>query len=251
MSTNTVWQEKSAVAFTAGTLSTIEDCRADVEANIHRGALSSSTTPTATQVDNWIIRAKQEMMERYGFSWRRCYSYASSVNGTWRYALPRDFSGGATILRDTTEDVRINFVDRITFDTLYPDPSENSAGPPDFYTIKDRELWLAGPTNGVYVFELEYQRTGDDARVVETDDGDETYYSLSANPTDISYIPESIRFKLCDYATYRSFLMLQQWEASQIYKAEWEGGVQVAKKGDSTQRWAEMGYQIKNWFYKK
>jgi hypothetical protein len=234
MGTDTTWQNKDAVAFTAGTLSTIDDCRSDVEANIHRGTLSSSTTPTATQVDNWIIRAKQEMMERYGFSWRRCYAYASSESGAWLYALPKDFSGGATILRDTTGDVRLDFVDRITFDTLYPDPSENSAGPPDFYTIKDRELWLAGPTDGVYVFELEYQRTGDDT-----------------TSTDISYIPESIRFKLCDYATHRAFLALQQWEASQIYKAEWEGGVQVAKKGNSTQRWAEMGYQIKNWFYKK
>ena len=234
MALTTTWTQQDTVAFTAGTLATISDCVSEVGATIHRGTLSASTSPTETQVQNWLIRAKQELSEMYGFTWRRAYKYADTVAGTWCYALPADYAGGGSVnrLRNLTDDELVTFVDPATFDAEYPDPAGSSNGAVDYYTIKDRELWLSCPANGVVRLELEYNRSGDDT-----------------SATDISYLPEIMRFKIIDFAVYRSYLHLQMWDAANIFKAEWGMGVQQSKKGDGSKKWASMGYMCRNWQY--
>ena len=232
---STTWTQGDTVSFTAGTLSDVDDCVTHVQKHLHRGTLSASTTPSSTDVQNFIIRAKQKLAQKYGFTWRRKYAYASTAAGTWQYALPADFGGGGTILRETTStDDRLTFYDPTSFDSNYADPSGSDNAAPEIYTIKDRELWLHAPADGTYTLELEYQRTGDDS-----------------TSTDISWLPESARFMLCDYAIYRSFVLLQNWEAAANYKSEWIADTMDAKHGNSGQKWAQMGYMAKNWHYKK
>ena len=233
-SISTTWTERDNVAFTAGTLNTISDCVSKVESQIHRGTLSSSTTPTSTQVQEYITHAKQKLTTRFGFSWRRKYMYASTAAGTWQYALPADFGGGGAVLRDITQDIRLDYVDNVTFDTLYPDVAGASNAEPKYYTVKDRELWLSAPANGVYTLELEYPRTGDDSTA-----------------TDVSYLPESARFMICDYATARAFMLLQQWDSAQPYMAQWNEAFHEGRKDEGKRKWAAMGYMAKNWHYKK
>jgi hypothetical protein len=182
-----------------------------------------------------LVRGKQVLAEKYGFVWRRKYSYASTASGTWQYALPADYGGGATVLREITNaDARLDFYDPTSFDTMYSDPAGTANAIPKIYTIKDRELQLHAPADGTYVLELEYARTGDDSTV-----------------TDISWLPEIARFKICDYALYRSFVLLQQWDAANIYKGEWMEDVADAKQSSARQKWSQMNYRARNWHYKK
>jgi len=231
---STTWTQRDYTAFTAGTLSTITDCVGQVEANLHRGTLSASSSPTSTQVQNFLIWGKQKLAEKYKFTWRRKFVYASTAAGTWQYALPADFGGGGTTLRDITNDKKLDHYDPATFNASFVDPAGESQKTPAEYTIKDRELQLSAPANGTYTLELEFTRTGDDS-----------------TPTDISWLPETARFHICDYATYRSFLMIQNWEAASMFKAEWMEEVIDAKKGNSHQKWSAMGYMAKNWHYVK
>ena len=228
----TTWTERNNVAFTAGTLATIAACITQVEQVWHRGTLASGTTPTNTQVQNYLIFAKQELCAEFGFTWKRKFSYAVTAAASYQYALPADFGGGAYILRDITSDKRLSPLDHTTFDTLYPDVAGASQSEPEYYTIKDRELWFHAPSNGIYTLELEYQRTGDDSTA-----------------TDISYLPEMFRQKICSYATYKSLLLLQQWQTASIYKSEWEQGLGKARREDGKKKWENMGYMAKAWYY--
>jgi len=231
----TTWTQRDTVSFTAGTITSISDCVTQVQNALHRGPLSSSTTPTSTQVQQFLIRGKQKLIEKFGFSWRRKYVYASTAAGTWQYALPADFGGGATVLREiTSSDSVLTFYDVNTFPHLFPDVAGSDNAIPSGYTIKDRELWLSSPADGTYTLELEYPRTGDDSTA-----------------SDVSYLPEIARFKICDYALYRSYLLLQNWEMAQIYKAEWQSEINDAKEDESHRKWASMGYMAKNWHYYK
>lgn len=218
----------SGVSFNAGTLSTITSCVSHVESNINRGTLSATSKPTSTEVQNWLIRAKQELMDTFGYTWSRVFSYMDTTAGTYRYALPLDFAEGGYVIRDITQDERLTPVDSVLFDTLFPDVAGDSNAAPSYYTIKDRELWLSQPAGGTYRLEIEYLRSGDDSTT-----------------TDVSYIPELMRFRMCDYATYRSFVALQMWNDANVYKAEWEISLGKSNKRDKKKRWAAQGYKVR------
>lgn len=230
MALTTTWTAQDAVAFTAGTLANVAAIRTQVEKNIGRGTLSSSTTPTSTEVDNWIVQGKQKVQAAYNFGWSRKYVYADTVAATFRYALPADFTGGATILRDLTQNKRLDFMDPTSFDSVYVDPAGGDNAVPAFYTIKDRELWLQSPASGVYRLELEFPRSGDDSTA-----------------TDISYLPELVRFDIADFATQRAFMRLQDYAKANQFKVEWAEAVRMSRKSDSRKKWASMNYQARNW----
>lgn len=230
----TTWTEQSAVEFNQSTLATTNGLAAIVESNINRGTLGTSSKPTSSQVTGWLIRAKEELQEVFGFTWRRVFSYADTVAGTYRYALPKDFAGGGTVLRDLTQNKRLSYASPIVFDTLFPDVDGGGNATPHTYTIKDRELWLNCEAAAVYRLELEYERSGEDSTA-------ETW----------SYLPEAMLFKLTDYATYRAFMVLQDWNASQIYKAEWGFAVKKSTKSDARKKWASINYMAQNWHYVK
>ena len=220
---STSWTEQSVVAFTAGTLSDIAACVTYVGTKLKRGTLGTSSVPTSTQVNTEIVRAKEHLMERFGFTWQRKYAYAATVASTYRYAMPADYTGGRVTLRDTTNDRELIYIDPAKFDLKYPDPSAESAEKSEGYTIKNRELWLVPSSAAVYVLEVEYSRSGDDTTAA-----------------DISYIPEVLRFKMCDFAIYQSFLGLQQWQAASLYKAEWMEGLMVSKREDNRKKWSDF-----------
>jgi len=219
----TTWTEQSVVAFTAGTLSTITNCQTYIEGKLKRGTLSSSSVPTSTQVQNDIVRAKEHLCERFGFTWQRKYVYATTTASSYRYAMPADYTGGRVTLRDTTNDRTLTYIDPGKYDLKYPDPSAETANKSDSYTIKNRELWLVPSSGGAYTIELEYSRSGDDS-----------------TSTDISYIPEILRFKICDFAIYHSFLTLHQWDAAKLYKGEWMEGLMVSTREDNKKKWSDF-----------
>jgi len=219
------------MAFNAGTLASLTDCVSTVQEAINRGTLSATSKPKLSDVENWLKRAKQELVEEHGFTWKRVFSYMDTVSGTYRYSLPNDFGEGAYVLRDLTQDERLVPIDTLKFDTLFPDVAGRDAKAPDFYTVKDREIWLAQPAAGTYRIELEYDRTGDDT-----------------TPTDISWLPELMRFKICDYAIYRSFVMLEMFDSAAAYKSEWSGSMIKTKRRDTRKRWKDMGYRRRLWW---
>jgi hypothetical protein len=203
MALTTTWTAQSVVDFTAGTLNTITDCVTEVESK----------------------SAKEELAEIKNFTWSRKYVYADTVVGTWRYALPADYHGGDVYLRDITNDKMLRVYPQISFDINYPDPAGSSSGQPDAACIRGRELWLNVPAAGVYRYELEYNRTGDDTTA-----------------TDFTWIPEIDRFRCCDFAVYQSFMSLQQWDAAGLYKQEWMMDIDKARRADGKQKWKSMNY---------
>ena len=229
-SLTTSWTEQSVVAFTAGTLSTINSMVSEVETKIQRGTLSATTVPTTTQVQNWLIRGKEELAEIKNFTWSRKYAYADTAAGTWRYALPADYGGGDVSLRDLTNDKKIPVWSRIGFDSEYPDPAGNDNDEPDVACIRGRELWMNCPADGTYRYELEYNRTGEDS-----------------TSTDVSWIPEIDRWRICDFAVMEAFYSLQQWEAGDRYAQRWGFNMDKARKADGKQKWQDMDYHCPLW----
>ena len=68
MALTTTWTEQSVVDFTAGTISTITDCVTEVQSKLKRGTLGASTVPSTTDVQRWLIRAKEELAEIKNFT---------------------------------------------------------------------------------------------------------------------------------------------------------------------------------------
>jgi len=228
---STTWTSQGAVAFNAGSIADVAEIITKTGNNISR-AIGATSTPTTTEVTDWVTQGKQDLSETFGFTWKRSFVYADTVSGTSRYSLPADYDGGAYIVRDLTQDKRLSPIDPMVFDTKYPDPENDGSTAPKYYCIKDRELWLHKPADGVYRLELEYDRSGDDATA-----------------STLTYIPDIMRHKIVHYCTYMAFLRLQNFQAAQMYKAEWELGLRKSKGSDGKKKWEQMGYQAKNWQY--
>lgn len=226
----TTWTEQSKVAFTAGTLSSITDCLTEVQSKLKRGTLSATTSPSTTEVYRWLVRAKQELAEVKGFTFRRRYAYTTTVANQYRYGLPPDFDGGMIRIRDTTNNRFIELYDPGYFDQMRPKIDDENAEEPKYGTIKDRELWLGSPPDGAYTLEMEYERSGDDNTT-----------------TDFSWLPEIERFRCCDFATAESFESLHMWDIADRFRAKWAAGIGKAIKADSKRKWRQMNYRARSW----
>lgn len=213
-----VWQEVDLVSFTAGTMADIDSMKTEVESKLQRGTLSGTSSPTTAEVGIWLVRAKEEFMETGGYSFARRFVYATATAATYRFALPPDFGGGGSYLRDITNNARVRYTDRETFDRLYPDPSEFGSGSLKRFTVKGRELWTYPAGNGARL-ELEYTRTGDDNTA-----------------TDVSYIPERYRWKIVDMALIEAFESLQEYDKATYYQRKGTSRIALAKKSDSKQK---------------
>ena len=227
---STTYTEQTVVAFTAGTLANIAACVTEVESKLRRGTLSSSTNPTSTQVQSWLIRAKEELAEVKNFTWKRRYATAATVASQYRYALPPDYNGGPTRLRDTTNDRYLTIDTEYLFDKTYPDVSAETANEPLYATIKNMELWLCPPPDGAYTLELEYERSGADNTT-----------------TDFSWLPELERWRCTDYATAEAFYSLHMWQEGSIYFSKWKDGLGKAIRADGKRKWKTMQYQMTDW----
>lgn len=225
-SLTTTWTEQSLVTFNAGMLSAVADCVSEVESKLRRGTLSNNTKPTRSEVERWLVRAKEELMELRRYTFSRRYAYVSTVAGTWRYALPPDFNGGDIALRDTSNNRLLEQWPDFMFDNKFPDPAAESRGEPELACIKNMEVWLIPPPDGVYTLELHYQRSGADN-----------------TKTEFGYLPEIERFRCCDKALSESFESLHMWEQASVYQAKWNEGLGRAKKADSKRRWSRMNFQ--------
>ena len=91
-------------------------------------------------------------------------------------------------------------------------------------------LWTAPPSVGSESLEIEYNRSGDDSTA-----------------TDISYISEVYRFRICDRALQLLYMSLGDYEKASIYGAEWERDVIVGKRSDNKKKWANFGGQALMW----
>ena len=228
--TSPTYTQDALVAFTAGTLSTTTDCTAYIEAHLNRGTLSATTTPSTTQVNEEIVRAKEELLEFHPFTFTRRYASCTSTAGAFRYALPADYQGGHISLRDVTNNFMPKYYPPAQYDLKFPDMNEEANGEPNIFTIKGRELWTGPPTSASITLELEYNRSGDDSTA-----------------TDISYIPEVYRFRMCDRAIANLFRTLHEYEKAMIYDASWEKGVLIGKRSNNRKRWASFGHQGLTW----
>jgi hypothetical protein len=216
----TTWTEQTLPAFTAGTLSTLDTCIDEVEAKLQRGTLSTSTTPTLAQAQNWLRRKKQEIAEAFGFSFTRKYASVSLVADQYRYSLPPDFAGGRVVLRETTNNREIPVWSSGWFDKKFPDPSEESSNEIKVACIKNMELWLAPPPDSSDTLEIEYPRSG-----------------AETTASDFSWLPELMRYRCCDGAIAEAFESLHMWGEADRYHMKYQQGLLKAKRADNRKRW--------------
>lgn len=227
----TTWVEKDVVLFAAGTLSSISTMVTEVESKLRRGTLTTTSIPSVDEVNRWLIRAKQELMETKRYSYARRYAYAATVAGTYRYALPPDYNGGELSLRDTTNNIPIEILPEFLVDLEFPDIAAESRNESTAAIVKGMELWLVPPPSGIINMELEYQRSGDDGTA-----------------TSVHYLPEIERFRCCDFALWHAFSSVQNWDAAAYYKALWVEGVGKSMKAESRRKWGGKTFQAINCF---
>lgn len=225
------WAEFSTVNYTASTLGTISDMIDEVDTKLNRGTLSTTTTPSTTQVGKWLVRAKEALAQVKQFAWKRRYVKATLTADTFRYSLPPDYDGGPIKIRDTTNDSLVKMVSPHVFDTLYPDMAEETSGTILVACIKNTELWFSPPPDGADTVELEYQRSGDDI----------TY-------TDVSWLPEIERFLCCDFACAEAWEALHEYDKASYYRQKWMMGMQLSKVADGKRKYSAMGYRARSVF---
>jgi hypothetical protein len=216
---DTVWSEFSTAAFTASTLGTLSDMIDEVGYKLNLTP-ASTTKPSDAQIANWLIRAKEEIAEAKGYTWKKRYVTATLTSSTYRYSLPPDFET-AHYLRDKTNDALIRIVSNRVFDTLYPDPDEETNGDILVATIKNRELWVCPPPDGSDVLEMCYDRSGDDV-----------------TNTDISWLPEIERWRCIDFATSEAFEYKESYDKAMYYRGKWESGMRKGIRADSRRKFA-------------
>lgn len=231
-SLSTSWTEQSVVDFTSGVLATISDCVSEVEAFLKRGTLSSTTSPTLTQVKNWLRRGKLKVANIKSYTFSRKYATCTLTAGTWRYGLPPDYNGAkGGIIRETSNNRAIDLWPNEYFDMKFPDPSEEENGQIVCATIKNMELRVAPPPDSADTLELEYYRSGSET---STDD--------------FSWLPEEDRFLCCDYAKWQAFLSLHMWQEAQLFRDQWREGLRDDRIADARRKWRSMNFQCLNVF---
>ena len=223
---NTTYTENDVVAFTSGTLATIDACVSEVESKVQRGTFTTTSTPTLAQVQTWLIRAKQELAEVKSFEFKRRFVYTTLTTGTYVYSMPPDYNGGSVSLKDTSNDRQIKVWPRHVYDFKYPDPSYFSNDAPLVATIKNMELWFAPPPDSTIALEIEYERSGDDN-----------------TPTDFSWLPQMERFRCCDFAISEAFEALHLFEVAGFFRNKWAEGMGKAKRIDGKRKWNKYNYQ--------
>jgi len=219
------WTEQTVVAFTVGTLASITDMVAEVESKLKRGTLSTTTSPKLADVQRWLVRAKEELMQVRSFSFARRYAYTDLTAGNYRVALPPDFNGGSIRLKDVTNEYSPRILPSHLYDIKYPKPSGESSNEPTHVTVKNIELWIAPPVTACRL-EIEYDRSGDDNTA-----------------TDFSYLPEIERFRCCDYALFEASESLEAWKKAEWYKAKWNDGLGRSRRADARRKWKNMGFR--------
>lgn len=217
--------------FTTGVLSDIAACIDEVEAKIKRGTLSSSTTPTETQVKNWLKRAKLELVDEKNFTFTRKYAYCDLTADTYRYSMPPDYNGGEITLRDTTNDRYIAVWPENWFDKRFPDPSEETSEETIVACVKNMELWLAPPPDSADRLEMEYARSG-----------------AETTSDDFAWLPELERFRCCDFAVAEAFDSLHMWDEADRYWRKWDAGRLKSRRADGRRKWLGKRNQAINVF---
>jgi hypothetical protein len=227
----TSWTENTLPAFTAGTLSSLATCITEVESKLKRGTLSTSTTPTLAQAQNWLRRKKQEIAERFGYSYTRKYAYVTLVADQYRYSLPPDFAGGQITLSETVNNRDIVVWPSYQYNIKFPDPSEESSGNVKVACVKNMELWLAPPPDGTDTLQLEYMRSG-----------------AETTADSFTWLPELMRYRCCDGAVAEAFEALHQYEEADRFHQKFEYGLGRAKRADNRKRWQGKRHSAINVF---
>ncbi len=227
---NTTWTEFSTVEYTASTLGTLSAMIDEVGLKLNRGSISSTSYPSDSQVAQWLVRGKQEFAKTKMFTWRRRYVTTTTTAGQYRYSCPPDYDGGPTTFRDKTNDRTLSLISNSRFDSIVPDPAEETSSDTIYVTIKNNEIWIA-PCGTAMELEMEYLRSGDDI-----------------TPTDFSWIPEQERWNIVDFAVSEAFEHLHDFEKATWHRQKYGSGAMNSRRADSKRKWSSSEKRARNIF---
>ena len=217
---DTAWTETYETFFTTGVLSDISACVSEVESKLKRGTLSATSTPTLTQVKNWLKRAKLKLASVRDFSFSKKYASAQTTAGYYIYSLPADYKGGDINLRDLTNNYNIERWTTAWYDKKYPDPGEEQNGQPLVYCVKNLQVWLAPPPDTTIALGLDYSISG-----------------AETTTDDMGWLPEHERFLCCDFAIGMAFESLHMFDVADRYLGRWYDELNFSVKADGQRKW--------------
>ncbi len=212
------WAEWSTVSTNVGSLDTLSSCIDMVSSKLNRAPITATTKPSDAQVADFIARAKEELVEMKSFTFARRFVIGTMTASQYRYAVPPDCNR-IIFLHDTTNDCEIPVVEPHAFDSIFPDPGSIGAGQPAIATQKNKELWICPAPDGSDIYEMEYERSGEDA-----------------DPQDISWLPEIERFRCVDFALAESWELLNQFRNANYYSGKWAKHVGKGKRFDNKRK---------------
>lgn len=228
---NVDWFEDIPADYTTGVLATLSACVEEVESKLKRGTLSASTTPTLTQVQNWLKRAKMELVEVKGFTFSHKSATGELLAGYWFCNLPEDYNGGEIAVLDVANHRKIDVWTASWFDLKYPTPWSEPRGKIKVACVKDMKLWFVPRPSEDETIMINYDRSGSESTA-----------------DDFSWLPEIERFRCCDFALGEAFGSLHMWEQAQFFMGRWKADMANAMKSDSKRKWHGKRYQAINVF---
>ena len=226
-SLDTAWVERRTVDFTCGTMPDLSALVTEVESKLNRGTLSSTSVPSLSDVQRWLVRGKAQLLQGKAYSFANRFAHATLSLGCYTLGLPPDFNGGKLTVADRTNDITLKAVSAHLFDLKYPDLNDESNGLVKFYSIQNMKMYFAPPAQSDIEIRLTYIRSGDDNTA-----------------TDFSYIPEVERFRCCDYALFEANESLENFTAAEWYLKKWQMGVKSSNVADGRRKWKDTGYRM-------
>lgn len=128
--------------------------------------------------------------------------YADTVTAaSWRWTTPTNFATMKSLVIYTVDSQRpLEYLDPKVFDSRFPNPSEESADEPTYYTIKigESEIWFNCKTDIAYVIHAYFHAIPDDA-------ADET----------VSQLTELAKLTLVHWAAADGFADLKEYDRSE------------------------------------
>jgi len=156
------------------------------------------TTVLDTELQDAILERMNYLATLDVFPFQEGFQSATLSSGDTSMATPDNFAAQKSLVLYTADSQRpLTYLDPPTFDQMFPNPSDNDAEKPTYYTIKVAEgnYYFNCPSDAAYTIYSYFHKIPDDA----TD-------------TTVSQLTEMAKLTLIDWAASDGFRMLKEFD---------------------------------------
>ena len=159
------------------------------------------TTTMDTELQAHILERMNYLASIDVFPFQEKHQEDTVTAASYRWATPANFATMKTLIIFTADSQRsLEYLDSKVFDSRFPNPSENTAEKPTYYTIKvaEGEIWFNCPTDIAY-------------------DLHSLFYAIPADATDltVSQLTELAKLTLVHWAASDGFADMKEYDRSE------------------------------------